>query len=41
MDPADYVVREDYADSHWKEAFISPLSANGTVVQLAETDRVR
>jgi len=29
----------DYANPHWKEAFISPLSANGTVVQLAESDR--
>ncbi len=33
------VVGENYANPHWKEAFISPLSANGTVVQLAESDR--
>ena len=33
------VVGEDYRNPQWKEAFISPLSANGTVVQLAETDR--
>ncbi len=33
------VVGEDYRDPRWKEAFISPVSANGTVVQLAETDR--
>ena len=33
------VVGENYHNPHWKEAFISPLSANGTVVQLAESDR--
>ncbi|MEP7198990.1 MAG: VOC family protein [Chloroflexota bacterium] len=33
------IVGEDYSDPRWKEAFISPVSANGTVVQLAETDR--
>jgi methylmalonyl-CoA/ethylmalonyl-CoA epimerase len=33
------VVGEDYHNPHWKEAFISPLSANGAVVQLAESDR--
>ncbi len=35
------VVGEDYGNPHWKEAFISPLSANGTVVQLAESDQPR
>jgi methylmalonyl-CoA/ethylmalonyl-CoA epimerase len=33
------IVGEDYNNPRWKEAFISPPSANGTVVQLAETDR--
>jgi methylmalonyl-CoA/ethylmalonyl-CoA epimerase len=33
------VVGENYGNPHWKEAFISPLSAHGTVVQLAESDR--
>ncbi len=33
------VVGEDYADPAWQEAFISPRSANGTIVQLAQTDR--
>ena len=33
------VLGEDYSDPRWKEAFISPLSANGTVVQLAESDQ--
>ncbi len=33
------VVGENYSNPRWKEAFISPLSANGTVVQLAESDR--
>ena len=33
------IVGEDYSNPRWKEAFISPPSANGTVVQLAETDR--
>ena len=32
------VVDEDYADPHWQEAFISPRSAHGTIVQLAQTD---
>jgi methylmalonyl-CoA/ethylmalonyl-CoA epimerase len=32
------VVDEDYADSHWQEAFISPRSASGTIVQLAQSD---
>lgn len=32
------VVGENYSNPHWKECFISPLSANGTVVQLAESD---
>lgn len=31
------VVDEDYSDSTWKEAFISPRSAHGTIVQLAES----
>jgi methylmalonyl-CoA/ethylmalonyl-CoA epimerase len=32
------VVDEDYADAHWQEAFISPRSAFGTIVQLAQSD---
>jgi methylmalonyl-CoA/ethylmalonyl-CoA epimerase len=32
------VVGENYSNPHWKELFISPVSANGTVVQLAESD---
>jgi methylmalonyl-CoA epimerase len=32
------VVDEDYRDSRWQEAFISPRSAFGTIVQLAQTD---
>jgi catechol 2,3-dioxygenase-like lactoylglutathione lyase family enzyme len=31
------VVDEDYADPRWQEAFISPRSAFGTIVQLAQT----
>lgn len=33
------VVDEDYSDPSWREAFISPRSANGTIVQLAQTDQ--
>ncbi len=33
------VVGEDYTNPHWQEAFISPRSANGTIVQLAQSDR--
>ena len=32
------IVDEDYRDPHWQEAFISPRSAFGTIVQLAQTD---
>ncbi|MBI1802820.1 MAG: VOC family protein [Chloroflexi bacterium] len=32
------VVGENYSNPHWKEAFISPVSACGTVIQLAESD---
>jgi methylmalonyl-CoA/ethylmalonyl-CoA epimerase len=32
------VVDEDYRNSRWQEAFISPRSAFGTIVQLAQTD---
>lgn len=40
------VVDEDYRDARWQEAYISPRSAFGTIVQLAqtslsETDRER
>ena len=37
------VVDENYADPRWQEAFISPRSAFGTIVQLAQTnlERVR
>lgn len=31
------IVGEDYRDPTWKEAFISPPSAHGTVVQLVES----
>jgi catechol 2,3-dioxygenase-like lactoylglutathione lyase family enzyme len=31
------VVDEDYHDPRWQEAFISPRSAFGTIVQLAQT----
>ena len=32
------VVDEDYRDARWQEAFISPRSAFGTIVQLAQTN---
>ena len=32
------IVDEDYRDSRWQEAFISPRSAFGTIIQLAQTD---
>jgi hypothetical protein len=32
------IVDEDYADPRWQEAFISPRSAFGTIVQLAQTN---
>ena len=32
------VVDEKYDNPRWQEAFISPKSANGTIVQLAQTD---
>ena len=32
------VVDEKYDDPHWKEAFISPRSAHGLIVQVAESD---
>ncbi len=31
------VVDEDYADPTWQEAFITPRSAHGTIVQLAQS----
>jgi methylmalonyl-CoA/ethylmalonyl-CoA epimerase len=31
------VVDEDYRDTRWQEAFISPRNAFGTIVQLAQT----
>jgi methylmalonyl-CoA epimerase len=31
------IVDEDYSDPHWQEAFISPRSAFGTIVQLAQS----
>ena len=31
------VVDEDYRDARWQEAFISPRSAFGTIIQLAQT----
>jgi methylmalonyl-CoA/ethylmalonyl-CoA epimerase len=32
------VVDEDYSEPRWQEAFISPRSAFGTIVQLAQTN---
>jgi hypothetical protein len=32
------VVDEDYRNTRWQEAFISPRSAFGTIIQLAQTD---
>ena len=32
------IVDENYERPEWREAFISPRSANGTIVQLAQTD---
>ena len=32
------VVDEDYADPAWQEAFVSPRSAHGTIVQLAQSN---
>lgn len=32
------VVDEDYRDARWQEAFISPRSAFGTIIQLAQTN---
>ena len=32
------VVDEDYLDARWQEAFISPRSAFGTIIQLAQTN---
>ena len=33
------VVDEDYRRPEWQEAFISPRSANGTIIQLAQSNR--
>ncbi len=33
------VVDENYDRPEWQEAFISPRSANGTIIQLAQTNR--
>ncbi len=33
------VVDEDYSQPSWREAFISPRSANGTIIQLAQSDQ--
>ena len=32
------VVGEDYSDPAWQEAFISPRSAHGTIIQLAQSN---
>jgi methylmalonyl-CoA/ethylmalonyl-CoA epimerase len=32
------IVDEEYERPEWREAFISPRSANGTIVQLAQSD---
>lgn len=31
------VVDEDYSDPNWRDAFLSPLTAHGTIVQLAQS----
>lgn len=31
------VVDEDYSDSNWQDAFLSPLTAHGTITQLAQS----
>jgi hypothetical protein len=33
------IVGENYSNAEWKEAFISPTRAHGTIVQLAESIR--
>ena len=33
------IIGEDYTNPSWREAFISPKSAHGTIVQLAQSDR--
>lgn len=33
------VVGEDYSRSSWQEAFVSPRSASGTIIQLAQSDQ--
>ena len=33
------VVDENYDRPEWQEAFISPRSANGTIIQLAQSNR--
>ena len=33
------IVGENYGNTAWKEAFISPTRAHGTIVQLAESDQ--
>ena len=33
------IVGENFENPHWKEAFISPKDAFGTIVQLAESNR--
>jgi methylmalonyl-CoA/ethylmalonyl-CoA epimerase len=33
------VVGEDYRRPEWQEAFLSPKSASGTIIQLAQTDK--
>jgi methylmalonyl-CoA/ethylmalonyl-CoA epimerase len=35
------IVDEDYRDRRWQEAFISPRSAFGTIIQLAQTNMDR
>ena len=31
------VVDEDYSDPNWQDAFLSPLTAHGTIIQLAQS----
>jgi len=32
------VVSEDYSDPHWSEAFLSPSSTHGVLIQIAQSD---
>ncbi len=32
------IVDESFSDPQWQEAFVSPLTAHGTIIQLAQSD---